>query len=441
MAWKRIKPFNKLKKQTLRLRYIFKKPISQLILFIILTSTLFLSLVLEENSSGGAKQDYYFLRQFVLDFTDNFFNGLDKFINNSGSLIHSPFFYILISVFNKIFNNFFIFKIFYILISSSLVLIFYKILKDKYLGKNEYYFFFALIIFFSPYFRSSAVWGLGDNLSLIFFGLFVVYINKIIRGQNINKSFYYAAIFIILASYVRYYYCAYYLIIIYFFFINNLSKKKIFKILFASFLMALPAIIYFFIIFKNNNFFNVLSGFGGLNYLHVIFDICLIILFYLIIFLIKNFNDVFNYYKKNYILFITIFTISFIIITIDFYTFRIINIRYNFGGGVIAKLFYESKIDNYFLVFPFILTVLLIDYIFSGNRKFNYFIFFIVILSMPLNIIYQKYLDPLFLFILFGLIVSQKLNQIMNRQLIDIKYLYFYYILFLFSSNIYYSYP
>jgi len=44
----------------------------------------------------------------------------------------------------------------------------------------------------------------------------------------------------------------------------------------------------------------------------------------------------------------------------------------------------------------------------------------------------------LFLFVFFGLINSERLNFIMNKNLINLKYVYLYFIVFLLSSNAYY---
>ena len=75
----------------------------------------------------------------------------------------------------KLIDNVIIIKIFYIFLCSFLPLIFF-ILKDKFKLDEKILFIFSLIIFLSPYFRSSAIWLLGDNLSLIFFGLSIYFL-------------------------------------------------------------------------------------------------------------------------------------------------------------------------------------------------------------------------------------------------------------------------
>ena len=62
----------------------------------------------------------------------------------------------------------------YILICSFLPLIFFLILKRKFKFEKEFLFYLSLLIFLSPYFRTSSIWLLGDNLSLIFISLSIL---------------------------------------------------------------------------------------------------------------------------------------------------------------------------------------------------------------------------------------------------------------------------
>ena len=95
-------------------------------------------------------------------------SGILSFLNDRGSLIHSPVFSIFFGIVYKLTDNILFLQIFYIIISLTLLLIFFLILKNKFNSNKEILFLFSLIIFISPYFRSSAIWILGDNLSLIF---------------------------------------------------------------------------------------------------------------------------------------------------------------------------------------------------------------------------------------------------------------------------------
>ena len=78
------------------------------------------------------------------------------------------------------------------------------------------------------------------------------------------------------------------------------------------------------------------------------------------------------------------------------------------------------------------------DYICKENRLKNYSLLLILVLCFPMTIIYQKYLDPLFFVIFFGLIESESLKKILNNKSIKLISLYLYFTLFfIFSVNYY----
>ena len=117
-------------------------------IFIIAFISLFLSLYLGENSSGGAYLDYLSTKKFVDAFDKGFLDGFNWFL--SFGQIHLPFFYLIKSVLKNLFSQFEI-HIIYILISSLVPLVFYKILKKKYVNSDKYFLFLiSLIIFLSP---------------------------------------------------------------------------------------------------------------------------------------------------------------------------------------------------------------------------------------------------------------------------------------------------
>ena len=92
---------------------------------------MFLGFYFDENSSGGSKRDFEVLLPYVKIFEKGFFEAIQQYANNPSVLILSPVHYILVANLNNFFGNFFITKVFYILLSSSLPLIFYEILKKK----------------------------------------------------------------------------------------------------------------------------------------------------------------------------------------------------------------------------------------------------------------------------------------------------------------------
>ena len=114
----------------------------KLTLYLILTSSVFLGLLLEENSSGGSKIDYNYLLPYIIEFQNNLKLGFELFINNPSTLIHSPVFYIIIGFINRFLDNILLIKIFYISLSCSLPFVFYLILKSKYKIETDFFFIY-----------------------------------------------------------------------------------------------------------------------------------------------------------------------------------------------------------------------------------------------------------------------------------------------------------
>ena len=127
--------------------------------------SLIISSIIGENSSGGSKLDNEITRQFIDNFLISFDNGIKYFIK-SGQ-VQSPIFYALASIIEKTLGFNFL-KYSYLFISSLIPAIFYISLKKKFTKINkDILFLVSLIIFFSPYFRSSAAWVTTDNFAII----------------------------------------------------------------------------------------------------------------------------------------------------------------------------------------------------------------------------------------------------------------------------------
>ena len=108
------------------------------LIYLVFSFSLFLGFLVGENSSGGAKIDYEYLFPFIENFRFSFLNAIDLFAKDSGTLIHSPVFYILVGKAKNLFLNINYLKILYIRISCSL-LIFRLVLNDRY--NIDFYYF------------------------------------------------------------------------------------------------------------------------------------------------------------------------------------------------------------------------------------------------------------------------------------------------------------
>ena len=395
--------------------------------------SLLISFYFSENSSGGSKLDAISGKLFISVFSDNYMDGVRFFINTGHD--HFPFFYMLISWFEKFMSPVLV-GLLYVIISSTIPLIFYNILKKKftYSDKNILY-LLSLILFFSPYIRSSAVWLTTDNLGIIFFGLAISkYLSFEKKNHNYFKYSLQCFLFLILASYIRQYYAIFF-IIFFGLMMKKLKFNQLITIIIFNTLISLPALIYlYFYLLKN--FFNTDSSYIT-DYLKpdIIFNILVFLsmcFFYFLPFLINTLNKnkiiaLIDNKKKN----IFFLALSFIFLLL-FYDLPIVNL----GGGIfykISKFFYIQI----FYLFSF-MGGLLLFVIINVNIK-NLSIYLLIIFCYPVIFIYQKYYDPLIYFLFFSLIDADFINENLLKDKFNIKFIYSYLIVFLLATNIYYT--
>ena len=411
---------------------LFKK---KLIIYILFTTTLFIGLYFKENSSGGAKIDFLFLLKYIKNFSFDFQYGLTQFLE--GKRIHSPVFYIIIGFFLNIFNNILIIKIIYILLCSLLPLTLYLIIKNKYSLDNIYIFYLSFIIFLSPYFRSSGIWLLGDNLSIIFFSLSILFYIKTINNKT-EINYFLCILFLILCSYIRYYYSVFIIFYLINFF-KNIGIRLFIKLLLECLILAIPAILYFIHAVFYYEFLDLISRKSSVNFLQNSLIILSIIFFYILPIIFFEIKKIFLYQKLNKKYLISILIIAVIIFLLDRYTnnnlIELDQRLYGGGGGVFIKLFLLLNINtNIGILLIAILSLLILDYFFKENRFNNYLLLVILLFCFPLSVIYQKYLDPFFIILFFGLVDSKKLKDLILKEKINLKLLYSYFSIFLIAS-------
>lgn len=408
-------------------------------IYIAFIFTLLLGYYFGENSSGGAKIDFEILFPYIENLRSDLKTGFDIYANKPGILIHSPFFSLIISILLKLYNNIVLINIIYLIICSALPFILYVILKTKVNLENDYIFYISLIVFLSPYFRSTSIWLLGDNLAIIFLSLSILYFLKSLGETKNLRNYFLCLFFLIICSYIRYYYCVYALYF-FFYFNKNTSNKNLCLLLIFCFILSLPALGYIYYIIENYNFLSVLFEFGKLNIYTNTLIILSIFLFYLIPIIFFDWKLIFLYFKKNLFFFSLIFISIMVVYFIDkFSNFEIISFSPS-GGGVFYKFFellnFELKLLMSLISF---FSLVILDYLFQRERLNNYFLLLIIIFSLPLYTLFQKYLDPLIFFIVFGLFKSSVLSEMLIKQNINIKFLFFYFSSFYIFSTFYYA--
>ena len=388
--------------------------------------SLLISSIMGENSSGGSKLDNEITRQFIDNFLISFDNGIKYFIN-SGQ-IHSPIFYILASFIEKILGFNFL-KYSYLFISSLIPAIFYISLKKKFIRTDKNIFFLlSLIIFLSPYFRSSAVWVTTDNFAIIFF---ILSVSKYLdfEQKNTNKNILLCIFYISIAAYIRQYYIVFFLFYFLKFF-QVLNLKKIFNLILLITIIFIPFFVYYYYFFKANI---IDQGFSNntfdIDLINNILIFSSLYLFYTIPFYINNLTEI----KKNiFNNLINCLIIFFIFGVIYFYYLISLN---TFGGGVFIKI---SNILNSKIIF-FVSSFLGALLILMNLNKNNFIVYLCLIFAFPKIIIYQKYYDPLLIMTVLTLTKGGMLNQILIYNKINLIYIYSYFIFFLIISNLYYS--
>ena len=402
----------------------------QISLYLLCFFSLTISLIIEENSSGGSKLDSEITRQFVDSFSINFSYGIEYFVN-SGQ-VQSPIFYIVLAYFEKILGKFFL-KYFYLLISALVPIVFYTSLKKKFqnIDKN-YLFLISLIIFLSPFFRSSTVWITTDNLAILFY---ILSISKYLslKKNNSTKNIILCLIYLSLAVYIRQYYIIFFL----FFFIkfyNILSLKKLFSFLLFEVLIFLPLIWYYYyfleINFSKLNTFELTTSPFELNF----FKNLLIFLSLYFFYTIPLYTNIFLEIKKNIIKYFLYILILFLIF-LSIYSLNGI-IFDEYGGGFFIKISNILNRKELFFIASFVGAFLLC----KNMNTNNIIVYICLILAFPTAIIYQKYYDPLLILTIFTITEKDKISELIQMVKINLKFLYLYFFSFLILCNLYYLY-
>jgi len=399
----------------------------KILIYFIFFLTLLISVILGENSSGGAKIDYLLTKKYIDNFQLDLNLGIELFKSDNQG--HLPFFYIFIANMNNLFGERFVGSI-YLIISSCIPLVFYNILKKKFSKKNhETLFFLSLIIFLSPYFRSSTVWITTDNLALFFF---LFSINSFLNTQNYEHNYFKNVLlcffFLVVASYIRQSYALFFI----FYFISIQSNLKLlenFYVLIFNFLLSIPALIWVFFIFK---FESIQTGYYWTSdYLIniLIFTSLFFFYFFPLIFNKHTFSDLNKKFAQKKILLLFLTLLAFLILV--FYDIP----ELSHGGGVFYKI---SKVTN--LNFIILFSLIGSIFLFGLNDLVgkNYLIYLILIFSYPFIYLYQKYYDPLIFILILSLIESKFIKDLIENSKINIYFIYIYFIFFLISTNLYY---
>ena len=288
------------------------------------------------------------------------------------------------------------------------------------------------MIYLSPYYRTSAYWGLNENYSIISTILtFLFFQNYLLNQKNKNIFLILSILFSSITVYFDLKFLIVPLICLIKFITINKNFKKIFLIFFAYFLLALP---YFYLIYKwegivpkatqlaNPKSVTSTTDLNNLYLIHVGYAATLISFYLLpaILFIEKNVilktKEIFSI-KINYILLLLI-TI-YILCNLLFFDFKRFTVdEYWVGLGVVHKLslfltsniFYQEIITYFFFICSFIVLI----FIFNQSKRDFYILIYFLIISLFLWPLMQEYFDPIILILVFSVFSSVKYFNKLN---------------------------
>ena len=374
-----------------------------------------ISFLFDVDGSGNALSgDFRDTWPYVLEINKNFFTDPSEWT------LHFPLHYFLIAKLYLIFEDKYIVRLIFGIVSLIIPYLFYLCLKEKFKKNINLLFIISSLIFFTPSYVYSGVWANDNNLSYIFilFGT-LFYLKNYKQEEAINMNYIVISlIFFALACYSRQYYS-----IIYGYFLLNyftrVDIKKIFFITFFSAILTVPGLIF---LYYFPSLFTKLV-FSG-NIANTIFGNVSSLAVYTVPIFITNilFSEKKLFEKKNILISFFITIITFVVL----FFFHDLETMGQNGG--IFFIFSNLLFGNYILFYSiFFLNFFIILILFQN--KLDLFILFTIIIMISGIIVLQKYFEPLF-FIFFFLfsnsiyrnIFLQKQNAVILLVLFNLVY-------------------
>ena len=381
---------------------------------ILILSFYFFGFFQRENIAGGAEQDFLkFTWPVINSFKENFFYTLENYGSfGEGSF---PLFHILNAYLNPFTFNEIYFQGSITLISLLNIVFFAKIIKKRLRISQIDSIIFSSVLLFLPFFRSSAYWGITENLGWLFLILsinfYLDYESKDSKKRTLFHIFL-ICLFSSLALYTRPYLVFFPIFIM----LTFLFKRDYFFILRAGlfyFIFSLPV-------------FYLLYLWGGIFYELGSNNTSLVADYHNPKFILKNlviFSSILLFYltpfklsewiksspsvdTKQLLIFLIIF--GFLILLNYYHIFDYLKST-TLGGGVILKI-NQIFCDN-FVLFLFISTIgflLIYDYFFISKKNFILLIS-LIIFCFPKHI-FQEYYEPLVIIIALTLIDLDKIK-------------------------------
>ena len=395
-------------------------------LFIFLYILLIIGFLFNENSLGGAAQDYNHHLHIIYSFKNNIYESLKLYGSEDLYTRNSPFFFIIYGALLKIINNLDLLRFLNLNILLLNVVFFYKALKIKYhFVDNQILFSLACLILLSPTHRSLSIWPYPLIYALLFFTIATYYylkFNRDKKGQFKNACL--NVLFVALSSYFTPNFSVFSVFFLFKFLKKFKSSYKLYLLILENIILAIPALIFL----ANKDFFflrNEVEEFSFINKINITNKIAIIstiIFFHLFPFIILNIRKVFFSMSYFFVIFLIFF---FCIIFFDFST------KYKVGGGILFQASIFLFNNNFLFYITFLISLIFLAN-FIKNSISN---LIILLLLIPYNAqysIYHKYFDYLVLIIFLLLFENNMKKKDFNLR--NILFMYIYNLSFLIIS-------
>ena len=404
----------------------------------------FLGFSLDEVSmgAGGFDGDFKFVKKSIALFNENsLFESIKLFSETSN---RPPLIYLMHKYLNPFFINELGFRRTVFIISLAIPILFFFCLKEKFPEvENKILIFFSSIIFFNPFIRTSSYWGLEENYAIITMLASILVFLKFskINSYKIN----YKLIFLLtLFSSLTIYFDQKFFIIPLIFFLNILFGKFPFQSkAFTIFCYSIFSIPYIFLIILWGGIFpSDIYHIGKQFYFHHLGYALTIIAFIFFPFVFLKSTSIkeklTDFIKNKKILLILLSIILFyLVILFFFYDDTFINNHLD-GGGIVKKIslvFFEDIFFRKLFIFFSVFFSWFFIFFFLDKYFFNFFLtLYFLLFSAIVRPFYQEYFDPI---ILLLLIFLYKIDFKINLE--RVYFLYFYFLIFLIGTNIYYN--
>ena len=393
---------------------------------IFLYLTLVAGFLLNEDSLGGAINDYNFHVPIIFAFKKDISDTLKIYGSSEMIARNSPFFYILYGSIVRFVENLNLLRFINVHVALLIIIFFYKSLKIKfYYIKKEILYLISLTLFLSPTVRSLSIWPYPLIYAILFFTISIYFF---LIFEREKKKHYKCALLNTLFLGISAYFTPNFCVFSVFFFFKYLQKykltSKIYLLFIFNVILATPALL--FLIKKNLYFFDYevtnISFLEKINIANKIVIISSIIFFHLLPFFLNSLKKILITRKEILILIIIYF------FSILFFNFPK---QYNAGGGIIFHLS-NLLTNSSFLLFVFFFFALI--YLNQLTRKIS-FNYLLILLLIPYNLqftIYHKYFDSV-IFIIFMLLFTNQINKNYFKYE-NILYLYIFQLIFLVLS-------